>query len=99
MQLEDEMEAPELRREVRTLWNRQHAFDMDMRDLPEVPSISTMRLLSSAAMNVHKPDLMVEARRLQYEHPSKVPYKSEYERAAGLWSILRNALIAARDAE
>ncbi len=92
---EDTLTIDELRREVRTLWDRELALNMDLLNLPEVPSIETMRALTHAAMGMCDPDVKPIGCALQRDHKS-IPYKTEYECAAGLWSLLRAGVLAAK---
>lgn len=85
----------ELREEVRELWNQHHAFSRDLRNLPPVPSGEVMRMLSSPAMNIHDPDCWEIGKRMQRDPAFRgmIPYKTEYESACGLWSIIRAGLL------
>ena len=65
-------------------------------DLPEVPPIDVLRLLSGFAMNVRKPDLWTIGKKLQRKFGlSIIPSKTEYECSAGLWHCIRMGLCAA----
>lgn len=101
---ENRLDIEELRREVRGGWDEKNAFAEALITLPEVPSVAALRLLQNAAMNWHRSagrqdvDLMAIARDLQHrlntdEHRA-IPYKTEYEVAAGLWSLIREGLLA-----
>ncbi len=101
---ENKMSIEELRAEVRLLWDQKHAFDVALNTLPEVPPTRVLWFLSHAGRNFGlngSPaadfDLMAIARELQAKHNTSdhraVPYKTELELAAGLWSIIRAALI------
>jgi hypothetical protein len=92
---EDALSIDELRREVRILWDRELALNMDLLNLPEVPSVETLRALTHAAMSIRDPDVKSIGVALQKAHKG-VPYKTEFECAAGLWSLLRSGMIAAK---
>ena len=76
-------------------WAEIRALNDDLVALPEAPSIDTMRCLLSAGMNIHNPDTGALGRNLQ-RRTSKgtIPYAAEFECAAGLWCIIREAVIA-----
>jgi hypothetical protein len=77
------------------------ALSDDLIDLPEVPSINTMRALQHAAMNFHKHgfDLWALGKQLQNRTPmGTVPYATEFECATGLWVVIRDGIISARAA-
>jgi hypothetical protein len=105
---ENTLGVGELRRELRECWDREAAFTRDLKNLPEVPSVETMFLLSSAAMNsghgrwlwyIGK-ELQRRWREMQREKGidafdlgwGGVPMKCEYEYAAGLWTLIRTAI-------
>ena len=77
------------------------ALSDDLIDLPEVPSINTMRALQHAAMNFHTHgfDLWALGKQLQNRTPmGTVPYATEFECATGLWVVIRDGIISARAA-
>ena len=87
----------ELRREVRRCWNYESALTEALQELPEVPSTAALRLLVSAAMNQRELPLWSIGKELQQRLGlDVVPPKTEYEYAAGMWSIIRTALLSAR---
>jgi hypothetical protein len=93
MQIEDEMEAPELRRELRIAWDRQFALRDAIRDLPDVPGHEALRALVDLGGSF--PDMWEIGKTEQMKHPwGAVPAKTEYEIAQGLWVIIRDALRA-----
>lgn len=110
MNVEDNMTIEELRREVRRLWDTQHAFDDALRNLPEYPPVGALRVLKEAALGseltVFKP-LGLQLRSKWYDdnpQPPKtdiakwifscpLPRKTEYEIAAGMWVVIRAALL------
>lgn len=76
-------------------WAEIRALNDDLVALPEVPSIDTMRCLLSAGMNIHNPNTGDLGRKLQRSTPmGTIPYASEFECAAGLWVVIREAIIA-----
>lgn len=103
---ENTLSLEELRREVRRCWDRENALTKALRELPEVPHWRVMRLLSRAAKwpddhNIGKRLQMIsddappddtEGRKKIRRHD--IPYKSEYEGGAGLWSRIRAGLIS-----
>lgn len=94
---ENTLTIEELRREVRRCWDKEHAFTRALRDLPEVPDTAALRLLKSAAMGWRRHDLWSIGKGLQQKLGFEViPPKTEYECAAGMWSIIRTALLSAR---
>jgi hypothetical protein len=92
---EDTLSPEQLRREVRELWDREAAFERDLNDLPEVPSMETLRLLSCAGMGTHNPDCYWVGKQIQRftEAGKSIPWKTEYECAAGLWALIRAGII------
>lgn len=94
---ENTLSAAQLRSEVRNAWDMSLALNMALLDLPAVPPVTALRALTHAAMNLREPDVMKLGKQLQREHGlDVVPPKTEYECAAGLWSIIRAGIIAAR---
>lgn len=93
----------ELRREVRRCWDAQHQLSKAFKDLPEMPGHAAMRLMDDfphgawpRVWELGKAEqnrLMPRGHGGSYDftnHP--VPFKTEYEIAAGMWSIIRDAL-------
>ena len=69
-------------------------FATAVQRLPEVPSIAVLRFLSTAAYSVPS-DVKDRGKCLQRLHGLEaIPPVSELEWAAGLWSVIRDALIA-----
>lgn len=110
---ENTLSTDQLRAEVRRCWDRDAALNDALIDLPEIPSVDVMAALTHAAMNMHRSPVknlpfMEAARKLQSSHPSKidangcifqpVPFKTEYEYAAGLWTFIRNGLLLQEEA-
>jgi hypothetical protein len=95
---ENSLSVEELRREVRRLWDANAALTRALIDLPEVPHWRVLWLLRSAGMNTRDPDAYGIGKKLQREHGlDAVTPKTEYECAAGLWSLLRSGVLAARE--
>lgn len=93
MNIEDRMEAPELRRQLREAWDQHYALMEALSELPDVPSHEVLRAL--ADYRVGFPDMWEIGITEQRQHPwGVVPAKTEYEIAQGLWSIIRDALRA-----
>lgn len=92
---ENRMSIVELRREVRRLWDREEQFNLDLLDLPVVPSRETMRAIEHAAMSTHWPDVGAIGKRMQRDGKA-IPPTCESENAAGLWSIIRGAILSAK---
>lgn len=67
--------------------------------LPEVPSLSVLHALISTAMNTHPKgvDLWNIGKHLQMKHDG-IPWKTEFEVAAGLWHLVRSEILAEREA-
>jgi hypothetical protein len=102
---ENTLTLEELRLEVRRCWNAQHELSIALKDLPEMPGHAAMRLIDDYPHGAW-PRVWelgkAEQRRLVGGHGGKldfskhaVPYKTEYEIAAGVWSIIRDSLRAA----
>lgn len=92
MNFEDQMSIEDLRREVREQWDQHRQFMHDLAELPDVPDYLTLRHLAHFGGGF--PDMWEIGKAEQREHRGKVPYKTEYEIAQGLWSLIRNALRA-----
>lgn len=85
------------REDADTLTMLQVELSVAFEDLPEVPSIEVLWLLSEAATPRVVKGLWVEGKRLQRKHGiTAIPPKTELENAAGLWSLIRDAVIAAK---
>ena len=74
-------------------------FNKALIDLPELLPIECLHMLAHASMNYHHADKSVDTweigKILQREHGiDAIPPRTEYECAAGLWSILRKKLMA-----
>jgi len=95
---ENTLTIDELRREVRSLWDAGRALDQALIDLPEVAPIETLPFFMHAAMHQPKegPDYWNIGKQLQREHDG-IPFKTEYEFAAGLWKIIRDGILASRE--
>jgi len=88
---ENSFTKAELRRELRRMWNQNHALNNDLIDLPDVPSIDTMMALRHAAMNVRKTWEL--GKDMQREHGlDLIPPNSECECAAGLWALIKSGI-------
>ena len=88
----------QLRQELRRSFDESIALNQALLDLPAVPDAPALRAIQHAAMNTRLPkhmDLWQRGKTLQKEHGG-IPFKTEYECAAGLWSILRDAVLAAK---
>ena len=93
----DGLSVEQLRRQLERSFDERNALNRDLCDLPVVPSIDTLSTLTHAAMNLRAGiDLQGIGNRLQRENDG-IPYKCEYERAAGLWSVIRDGIIAAME--
>jgi hypothetical protein len=93
---ENTMSLDELRREVRRLWDREHALTKALRELPEVPPWRVLYVLSSAAK---WPDDHEVGKRMQREFGlDAIAPRSEPEGGAGLWHHIRTGVLAARTA-
>jgi len=91
--IEERMEAPELRRELRFAWDQLHELVDALSELPDVPSHLALRALADYRGGF--PDFWEIGKKEQRQHPwGTVPAKTEYEIAQGLWSIIRDALRA-----
>ena len=92
---ENTLTVDELRREVRNCWDAELELRKAIVDMPEVPHWRVLYLLSSGAMNKFDWRYYNLGNELQKKHGWElVPTKTEYEFAAGLWSVWRNAMIA-----
>lgn len=87
-----------LRAELRRAWNQRHAFQDDIKSLPEVPRIETLAFLRSAGMGFRNPNTWEIGKTLQRELGlDAIPPKTEYECAAGLWKVIRDGILAAKE--
>jgi predicted RNase H-like HicB family nuclease len=85
---------------LRRLEKRVYALSSAMRSLPECPPIDVILLLvdSGYALTIDT-DIDVRGRRLQRTYGlDAIPPKAEYQWAAGLWSLIRDAVIEAKRA-
>ena len=90
---ENTLSIEELRREVRFEWDQKNALVKALRDLPEVPPVIVLHLLSRSGK---WPDDNSLGKQLQRKHGlDAVPPKSEYESGAGVWFRIRRGLLAA----
>lgn len=74
------------------------ATERALETLPEVPERAVLSALLGTAMNTRSPpgvDLWEVGKSLQAKHDG-IPWKTEYEVAAGLWWLVRSEIIAAR---
>ncbi|HKJ73832.1 MAG TPA: hypothetical protein VKA19_06920, partial [Alphaproteobacteria bacterium] len=63
------------------------------------PDVQALRAILSASMNIRtgkSMDLWTRGKALQRKHGG-IPHKSEYETAAGLWSVIRGAILALKE--
>jgi hypothetical protein len=91
------MDADQLRRELVIVLEQRIALSEALLELPEVPPVEALMALAHAGMNTHNPDTSAIGKALQRKVGLEaIPPKTEYEAAAGLWSIIRAALIAAK---
>ncbi len=69
-------------------------------NLPSVPSLEVLKLLRTAAMASKIPGIHADGKALQNTHGLEtIPPVTEYETAAGLWAIIRTAIIDAKSAQ
>lgn len=94
---ENKLTLDEIRREARKQWDDAHALGDALVSLPEVPPTNALRALISAAMNTRGIDLWAIGKQVQRDHDG-VPFKTEYECAVGLWTIIRAAILTAKNA-
>src|SRR5882724_10503478 len=88
---ENTLSLEELRREIRFEWDQKYAVIAALRDLPEVPPVIVLHLLSSAGK---WPDDNSMGKQLQRKHGlDAIPPKSEYETGAGIWSRIRGGMV------
>jgi len=99
MGYEHKLSHEALQREIRQMWDDKFAFDKDMANLPEVPSIATMRfLINSKPGGVSFHLFWERGKMLQAKHAyGTILTKTEYEIAAGIWSLMREGLVRAID--
>ena len=95
---ENTLTLEDLRKAVRQCWDEQHELDKALLELPVVPSHEVMRMLIHAAMNSPSPlsNYWETGKKLQQEYPGLIPWKTEYECAAGLWAAMRAGILAQR---
>lgn len=94
---EETLTIEELRIEVRRLWNQIDGMTTDLHTLPAVPSLETLRLLGTLSGGLHtEPSLGILGIALRQTCGiDAVPPVSEMEHGAGLWKVIRDALILA----
>jgi len=106
MGYEHKLSEKQLQEEVRQMWDDRFAFEKDMANLPEVPSIATLRFLMCAQPRGVSFHLFWERGKVLQDKygwsfpPYKdgtIPTKTEYEIAAGVWSFMREGLVRAID--
>lgn len=75
-------------------------FAVAITDLPEVPSRNVLNFLKESSYGVSDINqVKVRGKELQREHGlDAVPPASEIEWAAGLWDLIRTAIIEKREA-
>ena len=88
-----------LKRENERLWQQIDAFNVALIDLPEVPPVLVLDMLSDAGARGHlcnpPQDFRSMGKALQREHGlDAIPPRSEYEAGAGVWHHIRSRLIA-----
>lgn len=94
---ENTLSIERLREECREAWNESMALNNALIELPETLGVDALRAIEHAAMNIREPDMFALGKALQRKHGiDAIPPKTERECAAGLWSIIRAALIAAK---
>ena len=87
---ENTLSIEDLRRELRRAWDEKLALRNALRALPEVPPPLVMKALSSAATF---PTDWEIGKKMQREFPGSVPWKTEYQMGAGLYSRIREGLM------
>lgn len=94
---ENTLDLSALRREVRAAWDTHAEFALAIQTLPDMASPGALWHLADAAMNVRGIDLWSIGKEAQRRYGLEaVPPKSEYENAAGLWVVIRDALRSAQ---
>lgn len=88
----DSLSAEQLRNELKYELNRKFAMREAFSELPEVPSPLVLNMLNDFAKFERDWD---RGKRMQRDHD--IPPNTECETGAGLWSIIRPALIAAEN--
>ena len=89
--------ARTLRTELQEAQGQLRALNAALVELPEVPPLDALLAIERAAMRIRSPDVLKLGKALQDKHGTDaIPEKAELECAAGLWSIIRAALVAAR---
>jgi hypothetical protein len=89
----NEMNADQLRREVANAWEEKFALRDAFKELPEVPSVEALRFLSELAD--FSRDWSRGKTMQRTAERGVVPPKTEYEMGAGLWGLIRDALVSA----
>jgi hypothetical protein len=93
--MDDDEIIDRLKMEVIALKKAQYDLCVDLLNLPEIPKISTLKMLRHASMNWfqgngEKADLLEIGKGLQQN--AEIPHKCEYECSAGLWSLIASGL-------
>lgn len=99
--IEKRMSRSELEQDWRRMADEQSELNNALIRLPEIPPHAVLWALVHAAMNTRQPDVWAIGKAMQHDMPyhrefKAIPYKTELEAAAGLWSLLRAGILAAR---
>lgn len=78
-------------------WDIKREFNAALVGLPAVPSTVVLAFLMPAAMNSPGMNLWERGKQLQREHTGQIPFKTEYECAAGLWDLIRAGVLQSRE--
>lgn len=99
---ENKLTFEELREEVRRCWDAHHELSMALKTLPDMPGHGALRLLNDYPRGAWPRvwELGKEEQRRLTDGPgvhfddakNVIPYKTEYEIAAGIWLVIRDAL-------
>lgn len=75
-----------------------YEFNRALIDLPQIPNMAVLQFLMHAAMNSRGMDFWNRGKELQRDNPNTIPWKTEYECAAGMWDCIRSGLLPEGDA-
>jgi hypothetical protein len=91
---ENRITHEELKREYRRVINAQHAFFDAINTMDEVPSREALWFLIDARAPHAFPDCWSIGKEMQRRIPGSVPWKTELEIAAGIWTCMREGFLA-----
>ena len=92
---EDTLTVDALKAEARDGWETELAFNNALSELPIVPPFKVLKFLAGYGGRDNFLHHWEIGKKIQREHEG-IPFKTEYECAAGLWSEIRDGLLCVR---